>query len=256
MKIINFLTILIVLIIIINFYQPSTIGSQPVIKDINQTQYFKKLRRGDLVFCEIRNILVLLGGHDVEAGFDHVAIYLGKGHVKNGKFIENNETGRHYVLEATFLPFTKVRYTQLSLLFIYSHLQFARVIDADETTIEYAITFGESQIGKGYQHFFLKPKCENPTFPWEYEPWDINDENYKFRNHANNNPNDKSDPFSDWYYCADLAWACYYNAGIDLDPKYPEDRDQNGTPDEIEGYGLLRFVSPQNLFDTEKTVEI
>jgi len=247
--------IIIILLISINTSQ-ATYTTEKNQKQNIKSSIFDKLKRGDLVFCEIKEIFIKMGGVDVKSGFDHVAIYLGRGNIKNGKFIKNNLTGTHYVIEATFLPFTKVRYTRLSLLRLYSQLQFARVNNSNQIIIEEAIDFGESQLGCGYQHFGLKPKTENPMFPWQYEPWEKDELEYKFHNHANNNPDDPDDPFSDWYYCADLAWSCYYNAGIDLDPIYPEDRNQDGIADEIEGYGLLRYVTPQDIFDNDKTIEI
>ena len=214
------------------------------------------LNPGDIVFCEIRTLWKMIGGHDVKKGFDHVALYMGKGHVLSGKFIEDNIFGKHYVLEATFYPFPKVRYTRLSLLKIYSHVYFGRVIEANETVRNKALDFAQSQLGCSYQNFGLMPKKDNPCFPWDYTVWDENNPCYKFRKHANFNPDDPDDPLSDWYYCADLVWASYYNAGIDLDPKYPEDLNHDEEIDMIEGYGPLRYVSPQNIWDSSNTTQI
>jgi hypothetical protein len=225
--------------------------------DFFKTKILKEIEPGDIVFCEIRDIWILLGGHDVKKGFDHVAIYRGKGHVNfKGEFVEDKIFGRHYVIESTYFPFPKVRYTPLSLLFSYSKLYFAKVKDADETVKNNAISFAESQLGCSYQHFFYMAKKDNPRFMWDYTIWDENDPAYKFRKHVNNNPDDPLDPLSDWYYCADLVWASYYNTDIDLDPKYPEDFNKDGEPDIIEGYGLLRYVSPQNIYDSVNTTPI
>jgi len=86
--------------------------------DFSKTTILNKLEPGDIVFCEIRDIWVLLGGHDVKKGFDHVAIYLGKGHINiKSEFIKDKIFGKHYVIESTYFPFPKVRYTPISLLF-------------------------------------------------------------------------------------------------------------------------------------------
>jgi len=225
--------------------------------DSSKTNIFNRLEPGDIVFCEIRDIWVLIGGHDVGKGFDHVAIYRGKGRVNiNGEFIEDKIFGRHYVIESTYFPFPKVRYTPLSLLFFYSKLYYARVNTTDETVKDTAIEFAESQLGCSYQHFFHMSKRDNPRFMWDYKKWDESDPAYKFRKHANYDPDDPLDPLSDWYYCADLVWASYYNAGVDLDPIFPEDIDNDTQPDIIEGYGFLRFVSPQNIYDSSNTTAI
>ena len=222
--------------------------------DFSKTTIFNKLEPGDIVFCEIRDIWVLLGGHDVKQGFDHVAIYRGKGHINiKGEFIEDKIFGKHYVIESTYFPFPKVRYTPLSLLFFYSKLYYATVNTTNETVKNTAIEFAESQLGCSYQHFFYMSKKDNPRFMWDYKKWDKNNPAYKFRKHANYDPNDPLDPLSDWYYCADLVWASYYNAGVNLDPIFPEDLDGDAQPDIIEDYGFLRFVSPQNIYDSSNT---
>lgn len=196
------------------------------------------LRPGDLAFCEIRDILVLFGGHDVapdkKHGFDHVALYCGKGHVNmKGEFIEDDKHGIDHVIEATCIPGNKVRYTPLFLLKIYSHVTYGKVNGADEAIRRGTLDFARSQLGQPYQHFW---KLSAP-----------------FNKHANWNPDDLCDPYSDWYYCAELVWASYYSQGIDIDPIFPEDLDKDGNPDIIEGYGYLRFVSPKNIFDSENT---
>ncbi len=258
---IKIICIILLIIMVVNpFFINSVMSCNDDKSNINpilsKKNIIRKLEPGDLVFCEIRDIWVKLGGHDVRTGFDHVAIYRGKGHINiKGEFIEDNIFGNHYVIESTYFPFPKVRYTRLSLLFIYSKLDYAKV-DADISVKNAAIKFAESQLGCSYQHFYLMSKKDNPYFMWDYTKWDINDPSYKFRKHANYNPDDPLDPLSDWYYCADLVWASYYNAGIDLDPKFPEDLDGDSEPDMIEGYGYLRYVSPQNIYDSSLTTPI
>jgi hypothetical protein len=225
--------------------------------NICETNNLKNLESGDLVFCEIRDIWKLLGGHDVKKGYDHIAIYRGKGYINfKGEFVENNKFGTHYVIESTYFPFPKVRYTQIRCLFMYSKLDYAKVENANITIKTKAINFAESQLGCSYQHFFLMTKKDNPRFMWDYKKWDENDPGYKFRKHANFKPDDPKDPLSNWYYCAEFVWSSYYNAGIDLDPIFPEDMDSNGEPDTIEDYGYFRYVSPQNIYDSTNTTSI
>ena len=172
---------------------------------------------GDLVFCEVKdNLVKYFKAHEVKSGFDHVAMYIGK------KF------GMDYVIEATYLPIPKVRYTPLFILKLYGNLTFGKVTVADEAVRQDALDFAISQLGCPYQHISNLP--ENDPFRW----------------HANSDPDDTADPYSDWWYCAELIWASYYNQGIDLDIIYPENRDNNY----VDGYGYLRFVSPQNIFNS------
>lgn len=81
--------------------------------------------------------------------------------------------------------------------------KFVRVKNANETQKQNAILFAESQIGKEFE-------------------WDM------FFHNKNNIPNNSNDPFSDVWYCTELAWAAYYNCnhspgekiyglGIDID---------------------------------------
>lgn len=178
------------------------------------------LQKGDLVFCEIRPTLVKwLHGHNVETGFDHVAIYIG------------NHYGIDWVVEATYLPLPIVRFTPLILLQLYSTVQYAAVKDANNTVKRAAMNFAVSQNGKPYQHILKLP--DDDLFRWN----------------ANNQPNDSIDPYSKCWYCAELVWASYYNQGIDLDTVFPEARENNY----IEDYGYLRFVTPQNIFDSTNT---
>ena len=100
---------------------------------------------------------------------------------------------------------------------------------ANEAIRQKAIDFAESQLGQPYQHLGIIPN-DDP-----------------FRWHANYNPEDPVDPYSDSWYCAEFVWASYYNQGIDLDTVYPENRENNY----LEGYGYLRFVSPKNIFESE-----
>jgi len=99
-------------------------------------------------------------------------------------------------------------------------------------------------------------KKDKPHFIWDYKKWDENNPAYKFRKHANYDTDDPLDLLSDCYYCAELVWASYYNAGVDLDPIFPEDLDGDTQPDIIEDYGFLRFVSPQNIYDSSNTTAI
>lgn len=178
---------------------------------------------GDLVFCEVKdNLVKYFKAHDVESGFDHIAMYIGK------KF------GMDFVIEATYIPTPKVKYTPLIILKLYGSLTFGKVTAADEVTRDGALNFAKSQLGRPYQHISNLP--ENDPFRW----------------HANSDPDDTVDPYSDWWYCAELIWASYYNQGIDLDTIYPENRDNNY----VDGYGYLRFVSPQNIFNSANSSKL
>jgi len=195
------------------------------------------LQPGDIVCCEIWDFLVKLGGHDVapndEFGFDHAALYMGKGRVTpNNIFIQDEKFGIDYVIEATFLPFPRVRYTPLFLLQIYSKLYYAKVTNADNKIRQGALDFAEGRLGDEYQHFWYADGVS----------W-----------HANNNHDDEKDINSDKWYCAELVWAAYYNQGIDLDPVFPDDHDGNGIPDYDEDLGYLRFVSPKNIYLGDNT---
>jgi hypothetical protein len=213
-------------------------------KEINFLQKFNVfgvapsyLQPGDIVCCEIRDFLVKLGGHDVapgdKFGFDHVALYRGKGRVtSNNRFIMDDKFGIDYVIEATFLPFPGVRYTPLFLLLLYSNLYFAKVTNADYEIRQGAIDFAEGRLGDEYQHFWYADGVS----------W-----------HANNNYDDENDINSNKWYCAELVWASYYNQGIDLDPIFPDDHDADGIPDYDENMGYLRFVSPKNIYLSNNT---
>lgn len=173
---------------------------------------------GDLVFCEIWDYLVKwFGAFEVKSGFEHIAMYYGK------------YFGIDWVIEATYLPIPEVRLTPLLLLRLYSKVYYGQVNVANEAIRQKAIDFAENQLGQPYQHLGIIPK-DDP-----------------FRWHANYNPEDPVDPYSDSWYCAELVWASYYNQGIDLDTVYPENRENNY----LEDYGYLRFVSPKNIFENE-----
>jgi hypothetical protein len=240
----------IITLIIIITYIPST--SVPIVKAQRETNAKplgtllerrtfgnapSYLQPGDIVCCEVWDIWVkLLNAHDASPedpyGFDHIAIYMGKGTIKDGKFV-STDIGRDYVIEATFFPGNKVRYTPLLLLQLYSRIYYAKVKDADESVKQKAIDFAESKLGDRYQHF-LSP------FYTEYQKL--------FRWHANWNASDNGDPLSNRWYCAELVWASYFIAGIDLDDKFPDDHDKDGIQDFVTDYGLLRFVSPKNIY--------
>lgn len=197
--------------------------SSKLINNVKISGFNSDLLPGDLVFCEVWDYLVkYFNAVDIPSGFDHVAIYIGKFY------------GFDWVVEATYLPIPKVIFTPLFLLKLYSEVTYCRVNLADESLRRDAIDFAVSQLGKPYQHLTIIPN-DDP-----------------FRWHANYNPDDTTDPYSDWWYCAELVWASYYNQGINLDPIYPENRLNNF----IEGYGFLRFVSPQNIFNSENTTSL
>jgi hypothetical protein len=191
------------------------------------------LEPGDLILCETWNILKKLGYHDVAPGdpygFDHVALYVGKGKInKKGQFIPSR-FGIEYALDA----FGPVGYTPLLRLNLRYKLFYAKVTNATEITKQKALSFARSRIGDLYQHFFST---------------DFDDYEKLFRWHANSDPFDENDPLSQMWYCAELVWASYYNAGIDLDDSFPEDHDKDGCIDLIEDYGLIRYVSPKNIY--------
>ena len=196
------------------------------------------LQPGDLVCCEIWDFWTIIGGHDVNPGeegyFDHIAIYMGKGRISaKGEFIPNKIFGIDYVIEATYLPFPRVRYTPLLLLQIYSKLYYAKVTDANESVRNGAIEFAQSRLGDKYQHFWYA----------EGISW-----------HANSNPDDPNDINSNKWYCAELVWASYFNQGIDLDPTFPDDHNKDGIDDFDEDLGYLRFVSPRNIFYSDNVI--
>ena len=219
--------VFLIIIILLIFPNSIIIYADGKGEDIYQKTYIQKLtgfsadlRPGDLIFCEIWDYLVeYFGGLDIPNGFDHVAMYIGKYY------------GIDWVVEATYLPIPKVRFTPLFLLKIYSNVTYCSVPLADEVSRKDALNFAVTQLGKPYQHLSNIP--QNDPFRW----------------HANYNPYDPVDPYSDCWYCAELVWASYYQQGIDLDPVYPESRPNNY----LEGYGYLRFVSPQNIFNSDNS---
>lgn len=97
----------------------------------------------------------------------------------------------------------RIFYSENELNNTIIYKKFARVKNANETQKQNAILFVESQIGKEFEWDFL------------------------FHN-KNNIPNSSNDPFSNVWYCTELAWAAYYNCnhspeekiygeGIDID---------------------------------------
>ena len=210
------------IIVIIGFFIAGS-GSVLTVVAIEDFNVPDGLLPGDIICCEIRGILKVFGAHDVLTGLDHVALYLGK------------DRGMHWVIEAGYYPFLpngrRVLVMPLWYLQLYSDVSFLRVDGVNESIRSSVLAFGRSQLNSPYQHLFLIP--ETDPFRW----------------HANFDPNDVIDPYARWYYCAEFVWSCYYNAGINLDPVFPEPRENNY----VEGYGYLRFVSPQNIFDSVNT---
>jgi hypothetical protein len=46
--------------------------------------------------------------------------------------------------------------------------------------------------------------------------------------HANYDPSDESDPYSDWWYCSELTWASYFQKGINIDATPEKILDDDG----------------------------
>ena len=96
-----------------------------------------------------------------------------------------------WCIEATDFAVTpQVRKIPVSTLRLGAYLTFARVKNATSAQRNAAVDFARSQLGRPYQG-----TC------------------YSCINH---DPNDPTDPYSDWWYCSELAWACWYNQGIDI----------------------------------------
>jgi len=148
-----------------------------------------------------------LGLEDIH-GWDHIVMYTGVGHT----FIES-------------VPYPYCDGVQYTDLFVYQtwvdEVAFGYVATASESQRIGALNFAQSQLGQPYQN------AHN-------ESW-----------HANANPDDPTDPYSDEWMCAELIWAAYLHQGIntDITPLPP--------PPEIGGDGIHLYVEPQDMADDD-----
>jgi uncharacterized protein YycO len=171
-------------------------------------------RIGDLIFIESISFF-----HNICNSWDHVAMYIG-----NNQFIEAND------YSSIPPPIGGTCGVQITPLWKYKlwtqYCTFGSVKNTTEKQRKAAVNWALDQIGDGNFQ-----KC------WGNGSW-----------WANPNPNDKNDPDSNNWYCAELIWAAYYNTSngtIDLDI-HP------GPLQPPTGDGLHFAVNPQNIASHNK----
>ena len=182
-----FLKIFIILIVF-EFIIPTGISTYDNVN--NNLLVPEYLEVGDLLFCdmdmEFVNTVKSLG-FDIPYTYtqpgpsnDHVAMYIG-----NDQFIEASPYHRgddgklHGVLVS-----------DIGLIKLWGkNLKYAK-IDVSDDLKENAVKWALSQIGQPYQSDYINKNAD---------------------------PLDKSDQYSDEWYCTELVWAAYKNQGLNLD---------------------------------------
>lgn len=148
-----------------------------------------------------------LGLEDIP-GWDHIVMYTGTGYT---------------FIESVPYPYCDgVQYTALSIFRRWAaDVAFGYVATASESQRMGALNFAQSQLGQPYQNA-------------HEESW-----------HANANPDDPNDPYSDEWMCSELIWASYLHQGINIDvTPFPP-------PPEEGGDGIHLYVAPQDIADDD-----
>jgi len=170
---------------------PKLVTIQEIIDDFDTETYIinpvpSYVQRGDIVLMDMKGHVILwsIPGYSN----DHAAIYLGH------EFRDGS-----YFIHASVRGVTYITYDMCHLVF--EHFTFYYVNNANNSQIEDAIHWAVEQLGAKYQYFFpeklyrgmmeLGLKCEDP--------------------------NNSEVETADRIYCTELAWAAYYNQGIDID---------------------------------------
>lgn len=196
------LIIAIVSIMILSCYQTSaTIFIKNRQESIKATEVYEdiNLKKGDIVWRNVDR-----ENYPLFQFFSHSMMYIGR----NGdlyEFIESHGTDG-------VVKFTKTKEEIMQDTEIHGYV--SRVIGLDETYIDNAVAFMESQVGKEFLEIIIQSK--------------------------NYNPDDPNDPNSDKWYCTEIIWAAYYNCynhpdtkiygeGVDID----SDRGKNVFPSDI-----------------------
>jgi len=168
---------------------------------------------GDLIFIESISFF-----HNICNSWDHVAMYIG-----NNQFIEAND------YSSIPPPIGGTCGVQITPLWKYKlwtqYCAFGTVKNINQSQRQAAVNWAKEQIDIGNFQ-----KC------WGNGSW-----------WANSNPNDKNDPNSNNWYCAELIWAAYYNTSdglidLDIDP---------GPLQPPTGDGIHNAVNPQNIASHE-----
>ena len=149
------------------------------------------VQRGDILLMDMKkhgSYWAIPGNYN-----DHAAIYLGHGFRDGSYFIHASGLGVAYVTFDYFHPG-------------FENFTFYYVKEANESVIEGAIEWGESQLGSNYQCFFLQ--ISDPR--WWY--WGMFELGEKCAD-----PDNELIKTSDRFYCSEFVWAAYYNQGIDID---------------------------------------
>jgi len=188
-KIILFLVLASILVMVSNFF------IMPVLsEDISSQPYTLDILPGDLIFMEYEYEIIQDKGFTSN---DHVVIYIGDNMCVSAGFVLNSSGTVDYVPLSYYAGSN------------FSNLKLGRVITANQTVRNAAVSWAIDRIGSPYQEWFGKhgfphpEKCANP-----------------------NNPLVST---SDQWYCSELVWAAYYNQGIDIDNN---------------GWGFLPYVFP------------
>ncbi len=208
------ITIIFVNLIIFTQFILLTSSVQNIEININKQPILpKNFKIGDLIFIESISFF-----HNICNSWDHVAMYIG-----NNQFIEAND------YSSIPPPIGGTSGVQITPLWKYKlwtqYCAFGTVKNINEKQRKAAVDWAIAQIDDGNFQ-----KC------WGNGSW-----------WANPNPNDKNDPDSNNWYCAELIWAAYYNTSngtIDLDI----------TPGPLKpptGDGIHFAVNPQNIASHE-----
>jgi uncharacterized protein YycO len=207
-----------ILIIFISIFLTLPTSGNPIEKNkiiLNKQPILpENFQIGDLIFIESISFF-----HNICNSWDHVAMYIG-----NNQFIEAND------YSGIPSPIGGTCGVQITPLWKYKlwtqYCTFGTVKNISEKQRKTAVDWAKEQIGDGNFQ-----KC------WGNGSW-----------WANPNPNDKNDPDSTNWYCAELIWAAYYNTSngtIDLDI----------TPGPLQppsGDGIHLAVNPQNIASHNK----
>jgi hypothetical protein len=190
MKLKIIVVFVITIFVFLGFFQPNTVVSKnfkqneslsSIIFDSNQINDVTVpdcVEIGDIFFMDLNFAEDSI--YKVPGPYnEHTAIYIGDNNLIHAGGDENRTICiRNY---SRFYNYAK-------------NIAFVRVIKANSSQKQDAVNWSLDQIGKSFQDYFKFPfsiKCHNPDLRWF--------------------------PKSSEFYCSELAWAAYYNQGIDID---------------------------------------
>jgi len=164
---------------------------------------FSGIPIGDILFMDVRPLWIKLLKLPFNPGVsnDHAALSLG-----GDIYVEADNYTIFQVV--SYLDGVQIHSKAWLNLFFYN-FSCACVDNASSEQRLGAVRFALSQIGCPYQN----PYEEH----FVYDSW-----------HANFDPADESDPYSDWWYCSELTWASYFHQGINIDATPEKILDDDG----------------------------